>query len=57
MWGLLYLQQFTDKLNMPVLGTGADGPTRALARLWGRPEECPGVVSVRVQRAVSAVAG
>jgi len=37
---------FTQKLNSPVQGTGADGLKRALALLWERRHECPGAVPV-----------
>ena len=37
---------FTEKLNTPVQGTGADGLKRALALLWERREHCPGAVPV-----------
>src|SRR5207245_2461557 len=39
---------FTEKLNLPVQGTGADGLKRALALLWERRGECPGAVPVLV---------
>ncbi|AWM36961.1 DNA polymerase I, thermostable [Gemmata obscuriglobus] len=32
---------FTEKLNTPVQGTGADGLKRALALLWARRNSCP----------------
>ena len=38
----------TDRLNAPVQGTGADGLKLALALLWKRSGECPGVGSVLV---------
>lgn len=37
---------FTQKLNSPVQGTGADGLKRALALLWERRHLCPGAVPV-----------
>lgn len=37
---------FTEKLNTPVQGTGADGLKRALALLWERRERCPGAFPV-----------
>jgi DNA polymerase I-like protein with 3'-5' exonuclease and polymerase domains len=38
--------RFTEKLNTPVQGTGADGLKRALALLWERRGECPGAFPV-----------
>jgi DNA polymerase I-like protein with 3'-5' exonuclease and polymerase domains len=38
--------RFTEKLNTPVQGTGADGLKLALALLWERRGECPGVTPV-----------
>jgi DNA polymerase-1 len=38
--------RFTEKLNTPVQGTGADGLKAALALLWERRAECPGAVPV-----------
>jgi DNA polymerase-1 len=40
--------RFTEKLNTPVQGTGADGLKTALALLWERRSECPGAVPVLV---------
>ena len=37
---------FTEKLNTPVQGTGADGMKRGLALLWERRSECPSAVPV-----------
>jgi DNA polymerase I len=37
---------FTEKLNTPVQGTGADGLKRALALLWERRAACPDAVPV-----------
>ncbi len=37
---------FTEKLNTPVQGTGADGLKRALALLWERRASCPGAFPV-----------
>ena len=37
---------FTQKLNSPVQGTGADGLKRALALLWERRDQCPGAFPV-----------
>src|SRR6185436_6147719 len=33
--------RFTEKLNTPTQGTGADGLKRALALLWERRAACP----------------
>jgi DNA polymerase-1 len=38
--------RFTEKLNTPVQGTGADGLKRALALLWERRREAPGAFPV-----------
>ena len=38
--------RFTEKLNTPVQGTGADGLKLALALLWERRQEMPGVFPV-----------
>ena len=38
--------RFTEWVNAPVQGTGADGLKLALAFLWERREECPGAVPV-----------
>jgi DNA polymerase I-like protein with 3'-5' exonuclease and polymerase domains len=40
------IERYTEKLNTPVQGTGADGLKLALALLWERRSECPGVVPV-----------
>jgi DNA polymerase-1 len=40
--------RFTEKLNLPVQGTGADGLKLALALLWERRAECPGAFPVLV---------
>jgi DNA polymerase-1 len=37
---------FTEKLNIPVQGTGADGLKQALALLWERRTDCPGAFPV-----------
>jgi DNA polymerase-1 len=42
----LAVSRFTEKLNTPVQGTGADGLKTALALLWERREQCPGAVPV-----------
>jgi DNA polymerase-1 len=38
--------RFTEKLNTPVQGTGADGLKAALALLWERRGDCPGAFPV-----------
>jgi len=38
--------KFTEWVNAPVQGTGADGLKLALALLWERREECPGAAPV-----------
>jgi DNA polymerase-1 len=40
--------RFTEKLNSPVQGTGADGLKMALALLWERRSDCPGAFPVLV---------
>jgi DNA polymerase-1 len=40
--------RYTEKLNTPVQGTGADGLKLALATLWERRAECPGSFPVLV---------
>lgn len=40
------VDRYTQKLNSPVQGTGADGLKRALALLWERRAACPGAVPV-----------
>jgi DNA polymerase-1 len=40
------VKRFTEKLNTPVQGTGADGLKRALALLWERRAVCPGAFPV-----------
>jgi DNA polymerase I-like protein with 3'-5' exonuclease and polymerase domains len=42
----LAVERFTEKLNTPVQGTGADGLKLALALLWERRDICPGAVPV-----------
>jgi DNA polymerase-1 len=42
----LGVDRYTDKLNTPSQGTGADGFKQALALLWERREQCPGAVPV-----------
>lgn len=37
----LSVNRFTEKLNTPVQGTGADGLKRALGLLWERWHQCP----------------
>lgn len=40
------VRRFTEKLNTPVQGSGADGLKRALALLWERRTDCPGAFPV-----------
>ena len=40
------VMKLTERLNSPVQGTGADGLKLALALLWERRDECPGVVPI-----------
>jgi DNA polymerase-1 len=40
------VERYTEKLNTPVQGTGADGLKLALALLWERRAECPGAFPV-----------
>jgi DNA polymerase I-like protein with 3'-5' exonuclease and polymerase domains len=42
----LHVEKFTEKLNTPVQGTGADGLKQALALLWERREQVPGAFPV-----------
>jgi DNA polymerase-1 len=42
----LDVTRYTEKLNTPVQGTGADGLKQALALLWERRQECPGAFPV-----------
>ncbi|MCC6381722.1 MAG: hypothetical protein IT304_04395 [Dehalococcoidia bacterium] len=42
----LAVESFTEKLNSPVQGTGADGLKLALALLWERRHDCPSAVPV-----------
>jgi DNA polymerase-1 len=42
----LAVARFTEKLNTPVQGTGADGLKSALALLWERREQAPGAFPV-----------
>jgi DNA polymerase I-like protein with 3'-5' exonuclease and polymerase domains len=42
----LELERFTEKLNSPVQGTGADGLKLALALLWERRNQAPGAFPV-----------
>jgi DNA polymerase-1 len=44
----LHVARFSEKLNLGVQGTGADGLKRALALLWERRGECAGAVPVLV---------
>jgi DNA polymerase-1 len=41
-----HVGRFTEKLNLGVQGTGADGLKAALALLWERRADCPGAVPV-----------
>jgi DNA polymerase I-like protein with 3'-5' exonuclease and polymerase domains len=43
---VLNVERFTEKLNLPVQGTGADGLKLALGLLWERRHECPTPVPV-----------
>lgn len=40
------MERFTEWVNAPVQGTGADGLKLSLALLWERRGECPGAVPV-----------
>jgi DNA polymerase-1 len=42
------VQRFTEKLNTPDQGTGADGLKAALGLLWERRAECPGAFPVLI---------
>jgi DNA polymerase I-like protein with 3'-5' exonuclease and polymerase domains len=42
----LGVQRFTEKLNSPVQGSGADGLKQALGLLWERRHDCPGAFPV-----------
>jgi DNA polymerase-1 len=42
----LGVSRFTEKLNTPVQGTGADGLKLALALLWERRGDCPGAAPI-----------
>jgi DNA polymerase-1 len=42
------VEQFNEKLNLPVQGSGADGLKRALALLWKRRADCPSAFPVLV---------
>ena len=41
-----HVRRYTEKLNTPVQGTGADGLKLALALLWERRDQCPGAFPV-----------
>ena len=43
---VLGVERFTEKLNLPVQGTGADGLKRALGLLWERRAQCPTAIPV-----------
>jgi DNA polymerase-1 len=38
---VLYVERFSEKLNLPIQGTGADGLKLALTLLWERREQVP----------------
>jgi DNA polymerase-1 len=40
------VERFSEKLNLPVQGTGADGLKRALALLWDRRDQVPGAFPI-----------
>jgi DNA polymerase-1 len=40
------VRSFTERLNAPVQGTGADGLKLALAQLWERRDKCPEAVPI-----------
>ncbi len=40
------VMRYTEKLNTPVQGTGADGLKSALSLLWERRDQCPGAFPV-----------
>jgi DNA polymerase-1 len=42
----LAVERFTEKLNTPVQGTGADGLKSALALLWERRDQAPGAFPI-----------
>jgi DNA polymerase-1 len=44
----LNVQRFTERLNTPDQGTGADGLKAALALLWERRGQCPGAFPVLI---------
>jgi DNA polymerase-1 len=44
----LNVERFTEKLNTPVQGTGADGLKNALALLWETRQRCPSAQLVLV---------
>jgi DNA polymerase-1 len=44
----LGVKHFSEKLNTPVQGSGADGLKAALANLWYRQDECPGAFPVLI---------
>ncbi|HKB03221.1 MAG TPA: DNA polymerase [Gemmataceae bacterium] len=43
---VLGVDRFTEKLNLPVQGTGADGLKSALGLLWARRNQVPGTIPV-----------
>lgn len=42
----LQVSRYTEKLNLPVQGSGADGLKLALALLWERRAKCPGAFPI-----------
>jgi DNA polymerase-1 len=42
------VERFSEKLNTPIQGTGADGLKATLALMWERRGEVPGVIPVLV---------
>jgi DNA polymerase I len=42
----LHVERYTERLNTPVQGSGADGLKQALALLWERRGDCPGAFPV-----------
>jgi DNA polymerase-1 len=56
----LGVEHFSEKLNTPVQGTGADGLKAALGLLWERRGQCPGafpVMAVHDEVVVECAAG
>jgi DNA polymerase-1 len=42
----LNIERYTEKLNSPVQGSGADGLKAALGQLWETREQCPGAAPI-----------